>query len=95
MTAIEWLPEARGDLQPLHEFIAEHSPGAAARAVQAIVDGMDVLRDFPESGRPWEPDMDYRELVVPFGARGYVVRYRVLGARLVIARVWHGLEARG
>lgn len=95
MTQIDWLPEARGDLQRLYGFIAQHSPDAAARAVQAIVAGVDGLRDFPDSGRPWEPDMDYRERVVPFGARGYVVRYRVLGARVVIVRVWHGLEGRG
>jgi len=92
---IVWLPEAQGDLRRLHEFIAQHSPDAAARAVQAIVESVDVLSAFPESGRPWEPDMAYRELVVPFGARGYVVRYRVVGARVVIVRVWHGLEARG
>lgn len=95
MAEIAWLPEARGDLQRLYDFIARHSPEAAARAVQAIVAGVDGLADFPEQGRPWEPDTAYRELIVPFGARGYVVRYRVLGARVVIVRVWHGLEERG
>ena len=95
MAQIEWLPEARGDLQRLFEFIAAHAPEAAARAVQAIVAGVDQLSDFPETGRPWSPDMAYRELTVPFGARGYVVRYRVFGERVIIVRVWHGLEARG
>lgn len=95
MAQIDWLPEARADLQRLYEFIAVHAPEAAARAVQAIVAGVDQLSDFPETGRPWTPDMAYRELTVPFGARGYVVRYRVLGERVIIVRVWHGLEARG
>ena len=88
-------PEARGDLRLLYEFIAVHAPEAAACSVQAIVAGADQLSDFPETGRPWSPDMAYRELTVPFGARGYVVRYRVSGERVIIVRVWHGLGGAG
>lgn len=94
MASIDWLAGARDDLQRLFEFIAPHNAEAAARAVQIIIDGVDRLGDFPEAGRPWQPDMRFRELVIPFGARAYVVRYRVFEDRVIIVRVWHGLEDR-
>jgi len=52
------------------------------------------LAGFPEAGRPWAPDLAYRELIVPFGARAYEARYRLIDDRVVIVRVWHGLEDR-
>ena len=94
MAQIEWLPAAKADLQRLYDFISPHNEDAAARAVQAIVGGVDQLADFPEAGRLWEPDVDFRELVVPFGARAYIVRYRIFDSRVIIVRVWHGLEDR-
>ena len=94
MAPIEWLPDAKADLQRLYDFIRPHNPQAAARAVEAIILGVDQLAEFPEAGRPWEPDLDFRELIVPFGARAYVVRYRLFGERVIIVRVWHGLEDR-
>ncbi|MEM1086444.1 MAG: type II toxin-antitoxin system RelE/ParE family toxin [Pseudomonadota bacterium] len=52
------------------------------------------MQDFPELGQPWDADPAYRELTVVFGARGYVVRYRLMEDRVIIVRVWHGLEDR-
>jgi plasmid stabilization system protein ParE len=94
MTAIVWLPESLDDLQRLHEFIAEHNATAAAQAISTLLDAVESLRDFPEKGRPWDAEPDYRTLPVRFGARGYVVRYRLFEEQIVIVRVWHGLEAR-
>lgn len=37
---------------------------------------------------------DVRELVVPYGARGYIVRYQVRENAILIVRVWHGREDR-
>lgn len=89
-----WLPEARDDLARLHAFIAAHSPDAAARAIETLIAAAASLLAFPEKGRPWEPDMAYRELPVRFGARGYVIRYRLFDEKVVIVRVWHALEER-
>lgn len=94
MAVIEWLPEAKADLERLHAFIQPKSADAARRAVLTIIEGVERLADFPELGAPWEPDMDYRELIIPFGARAYVARYRLLGDRVIIVRIWHGLEKR-
>lgn len=38
--------------------------------------------------------MAYRELIIPFRARSYVMRYRLFEQRVIIVRVWHGLEER-
>jgi len=94
MVALEWLPEAQDDLKRLHDFILPHSPQAASRAIAVILKGVESLAEFPEMGHPWEADTHYRELPIRFGAKGYVVRYRLFANRVIIARIWHGLEDR-
>jgi hypothetical protein len=41
-------------------------------------------------------DADIRQIVVRFGASGYIVRYASLPADgdILITRIWHGREAR-
>ena len=31
-------------------------------------------------------------MVLPFGQSAYVIRYRVTTDRVIITRIWHGLE---
>lgn len=94
MTEIRWSPAAKTDLQRLYDFIAEHSEEAAQRAVMTLVNAADTLIDFPQKGRPWEHDDMSRELLVRFGSRGYVLRYRYSDNVVFIARVWHAREER-
>ena len=94
MATIKWLPEALDDLQRLHAFIEPHSPGAARRAVNTLINAADSLAEFPEKGRPSDVAVDFRELSVQFGARGYLIRYRYLDNVVFIVRVWHALENR-
>ncbi len=90
----KWLPEALDDLKRLHAFIEPHSRKAAQNAVGILIEAVDGLTRFPEKGRPWGAEMDFRELPVRFGARGYVVRYRHIGNEVIVVRVWHALEDR-
>ena len=94
MTVVRWLPGALNDLKRLHAFIEPNSPKAAKRAVDTLIEATGTLVEFPEKGRPWDLEMDYRELPVRFGARGYVVRNRVVDGDVIIVRVWHALENR-
>ena len=94
MATVRWLPEALDDLKRLHAFIEPHSPDAAKRAVNTLIDAAEKLAEFPEKGRPWDLEMDFRELSVRFGARGYVIRYRFVDGEAIIVRVWHALEDR-
>ena len=92
MATVKWLPEALDDLKRLHAFIEPHSPTAAKRAVDTLIEAADSLAEFPEKGRPWDLEIHFRELSVRFGARGYVIRYRYVDDVVVIVRAWHALE---
>jgi plasmid stabilization system protein ParE len=94
MSNLRWLPDALDDLKRLHAFIEPHSPQAAVRAVNTLIEAADFLLEFPEKGRPWDLEMDFRELPVRFGARGYVIRYRYYEDEVIIVRLWHALEDR-
>lgn len=94
MAIVRWLPEVLDDLKRLHAFIEPHSLDAARRAMVTLIEAADTLAEFPEKGRPWDLEMDFRELPVRFGARGYVIRYRYADGEVIIVRAWHALEER-
>lgn len=94
MAVVRWSPSAKKDLLRLHSFIAKYSEDAANRAVVMLVDAADSLVDFPEKGRLWEHDDRSRELLIRFGARGYVLRYIYSDDVVFIARIWHAREDR-
>ena len=84
MADVRWLPGAIEDLHRLHAFIAPHSAEAAGRAVNALIDATSSLIEAPEKGRPWPHDAQYRELLVRFGAKWYVIRYRLFEGDVVM-----------
>ncbi len=54
---------------------------------------MRTLSRFPRLG-PVDPEQpDYRQLFIPFGASGYVARYRVEGRLVVVLAIRHMREA--
>ena len=86
--------EARSDIERVREFLGLSNPEAAKRALQAIFAALQRLEELPNLGRPTE-DPAIRQLVIPFGARGYVARYTVRGkGNILVLRLWHGREAR-
>jgi plasmid stabilization system protein ParE len=90
-----WLDQSRDDLQRLYDFLLDKDPLAAKRAVQVIREGAKQLLRFPEIGRRMNDDTERRELIVPFGAGAYVLRYRRRdGEEIVVLRVWHSRELR-
>lgn len=90
---IEWLVPAVLDLQRLREFILPHNAEAARRAVKVIRAAVAVLETNPLIGKSVEDMPDYRDLVVPFGSAGYLLRYRIQGDTAYIVAVRHGKEA--
>jgi plasmid stabilization system protein ParE len=86
---------AAADLARLHAFLADKSPAAAERAAAVLISAVQSLDKFPERGRP-SGTPNVRELIVPFGRSGYVLRYahREQGGEVVVLRIWHGREAR-
>jgi plasmid stabilization system protein ParE len=88
-----WSPAARRDLIRLREFIEPHNPAAARRAAAILRKAANLLQEQPGIGRRIEGRED-RELSVPFGQRGYLLRYRLHEDTIVILCIWHGLENR-
>ncbi len=93
MPRLIWSPEALGDVQRLYRFLAEKSPDAARRAVQAIRAGVKVLVLQPGVGRPVDGmEPEFREWLIVFGESGYVALYRYDGDSAVILTVRHQRE---
>ena len=94
MARVRWSREATKNLLELEAFLARTSPPAAARAAQTILDGVRQLRAFPASGRPAEDTIDgTRDLIVPFGDGGYVIRYVLISDDVVINAIRHTRQA--
>lgn len=93
---IVFSPDAADDLERVREFLDIDNPEAAKRALRAIFAVLEHVEEFPDLGRPTE-DADIRQIVVPFDAAGYVLRYTILPADgdVLVLRLWHGREARG
>ena len=88
-----WSPAARRDLIRLREFIQPHNPRAAQRAAAAIRKAARLISENPSIGQQLEGRQD-RELFTPFGHRGYVLRYQIIGQKILMLKVWHALEDR-
>jgi len=89
---IVWLPDASKDIKRLRNFIKSGNPRAAQHAARGILEGVNILQNNPEAGVPVENLAHYRDLMLPFGAGEYIIRYRVEASRVVIIRVRHSKE---
>ena len=89
---IIWLPGASQDIDRLRNFIKSENPRAAQRAAKRIIEGVMILQENPGTGVPVENLMDYRDLMLTFGAGEYIIRYREEVSRVVITRVRHSKE---
>lgn len=87
--------DAVEDVERLRTFLDHANPDAARRATALIWTAIERLQDFPALGMPTD-DPEIRQIVIRFGASGYIVRYVVLPETtdVLITRIWHGREAR-
>jgi plasmid stabilization system protein ParE len=72
-------------------FLRGVNPNAARRAGHTITRSIGQLAETPMIGIELD---GLRHLYIPFGASGYVVQYRVDADLIVVARIFHALEAR-
>ena len=81
---VRFTKAARDDLVRLYEFQLEHDLGAAQRALDAIGKSMELLQDFPFTCRKAVADNPFlRELLISFGAAGYVALFEIEDGRTV------------
>jgi addiction module RelE/StbE family toxin len=85
MAEVIWSRRALRDLNGIRAYIAQFNPAAAERLSVRLLYLGESLTDFPERGRP--AIRGRRELAT---APPYVVRYRVMGDRVLVDRVVHG-----
>ena len=80
--------------QRLYEFAAHNDPAAASGAFDAIEKAWEVLEQFPFTCRRAEDaDPFIRELVILFGASGYVALFEIENDEVVtVLAVRHQLE---
>lgn len=75
---VRYTKAASEDLRRLYGFILERDLQAAGRARDAIGKSIELLRDFPFTCRKAIPDNPFlRELLIPFGAAGYVALFEI------------------
>ncbi len=94
-------PEARADLLRIYSHLLERAEyvedlDIAERALQAIDNALAALASTPFLFRKaaGQSSSLRRELVVPFGAAGYLVKYEIATPRLVVVlAVRHQHEA--
>jgi plasmid stabilization system protein ParE len=90
--------EALGDLLRLEDFLVESALAHGdfdlpRRAVAAIRREFRVLETNPFTCRIADNDRFERELIIPFGATGYVALFRILDERqVVVAAIRHQRE---
>jgi plasmid stabilization system protein ParE len=69
---------ARDDLIRLYEYLLDRDLRTAERALDAIGEGIKVLERFPFTCRKAESGTPFlRELIIPFGAAGYVALFEI------------------
>ena len=76
--SVRFTRSARADLVRLFEFLLAEDLAAAHRARDAIGKAIELLAEFPFSCRKHDPANPFlRELVIPFGAAGYVALFEI------------------
>jgi plasmid stabilization system protein ParE len=96
MARVEIKARARADLDRLARFLWEKGEEeAAVRALEKIVEGIELLTSSPRLGRPLGDGTERRELSIPFGTGAYIIHYMLKDeSTMVVLRVWHSREQR-
>jgi plasmid stabilization system protein ParE len=75
---VRYTRAAKEDMVRLYDFLLEKDISAARKALDAIQKGIEFLQDFPFTCRKVVPDNPLlREMIISFGARGYVVLFEI------------------
>lgn len=90
---IVWTAKSSEDIEAIVRYISRNNPQAASELGYGTYERVQVLKQFPESGRevPEIGHADWRELI--FGNYRIVYHLNRRAEAIEIARVWHA--ARG
>ena len=77
---VRFTPDAEADLLHLFDFLLEQDASAAEKARAAIAKAVELLEVFPFTCRKalgGDGNPFLRELIIPFGASGYVALFEI------------------
>jgi plasmid stabilization system protein ParE len=75
---VRYTRAAKNDLVRRYGFLVEEDLAAARKALEVNRKGIEFLREFPFSCRKAaDGETLPREMLIPFGARGYVVLFEI------------------
>ncbi|MCX9010673.1 MAG: type II toxin-antitoxin system RelE/ParE family toxin [Candidatus Methanoperedens sp.] len=88
MVRIIWSPDAAADLEAICEYIAKDSEYYARVFAQGVINAVERLLVFPESGRivPEYNQEDLREIIF----QNYRIVYRIKSDAVEIVTITHG-----
>jgi len=93
MPPIIYTEQSQKDLARFYKFLSKKDKSVALRAITTIRAAIKEIKKMPEGYRPVDDLQHHRELVIDFGASGYVARYRYeKGGEIYIVRIKHQLE---
>ena len=86
MTQIIWSPRSLRDVESIRDYIAQDSPRIADLVVRRIINSVERLEAFPESGRtvPERNDPEIREVI----SKPYRVVYRLREGNVEVITVF-------
>ena len=84
--------EARRDLKGIQDYIAneQESPRSALMVVEKILDRMENLLSFPDSGTLLSPQVNFPTNYRYARAAGYLIFYRHENDQILVDRIIHG-----
>lgn len=91
---IRFTKTARDDINRLYDFLLAQDKQSANHALEAINTATELLKTFPFTCRKAKADTPFlRELIISFGANGYVALFEIEEAQIVtILAVRHQRE---
>jgi len=93
MPQIIYTEQSQRDLARFYAFLSKKDKSVALRAIQTIRAAIKETQKMPEGYRPVTDLPHHREVIIDFGASGYIARFRYeKGGDIVIVRIKHQLE---
>jgi plasmid stabilization system protein ParE len=80
-------PRAELDFETQVRWLKLHSPSAGRAGALRIVEGLDLLSDFPDVGMVVRGAI--RDKPIQFGRDGFVIRYRRTTDTVTVLRIFH------
>lgn len=76
MSFVKLSDKASADLERLFRFLMQFDAFVAKRAIDTVIDGIEILKVDPYRGSPLSDRPNVKKLVIEFGASGYLVFHK-------------------